>query len=68
MTIGTLIVYAIGVPVLAIVAELPAAVAIEVGAIVFAAVGPRQGRPGGAAAPAGVARGRRTGLTRPASG
>ncbi len=35
MTIGTLVVYAIGVPVLAIVAELPPAVAIEVGALVF---------------------------------
>jgi biotin transport system substrate-specific component len=35
MTIGTLVVYAIGVPVLAIVADLPAAVAIEVGALVF---------------------------------
>jgi biotin transport system substrate-specific component len=35
MLIGTLIVYAIGVPVLAIVAELPAATAIEVGALVF---------------------------------
>ena len=35
MTIGTLVVYAIGVPVLAIVAELPAATAIEVGALVF---------------------------------
>jgi biotin transport system substrate-specific component len=35
MVIGTLIVYAIGVPVLAIVAALPPAVAIEVGALVF---------------------------------
>ena len=35
MTIGTLVVYAIGVPVLAVVAELPPAVAIEVGALVF---------------------------------
>lgn len=35
MTIGTLVVYAIGVPVLAIVAELPPATAIEVGALVF---------------------------------
>ncbi len=35
MLIGTLIVYAIGVPVLAIVADLPAATAIEVGALVF---------------------------------
>jgi biotin transport system substrate-specific component len=35
MLIGTLIVYAIGVPVLAIVADLPPATAIEVGALVF---------------------------------
>ena len=35
MLIGTLVVYAIGVPVLAVVAELPPAVAIEVGALVF---------------------------------
>jgi biotin transport system substrate-specific component len=35
MTIGTLIVYAIGVPVLAIVAGLPFADALEVGALVF---------------------------------
>ncbi len=35
MTIGTLVVYAIGVPVLAIVAELPPEVAVEVGALVF---------------------------------
>jgi len=35
MAIGTLVVYAIGVPVLAVVAELPPAVAIEAGALVF---------------------------------
>jgi len=35
MTIGTLIVYAIGVPVLAIVAGFPFADALEVGALVF---------------------------------
>ena len=35
MLTGTLIVYAIGVPVLAIVADLPAATAIEVGSLVF---------------------------------
>jgi biotin transport system substrate-specific component len=35
MLIGTLIVYAIGVPLLAIVAELPPATAVEVGALVF---------------------------------
>lgn len=35
MVIGTLVVYAIGVPVLAIVAELPPATALEVGALVF---------------------------------
>jgi biotin transport system substrate-specific component len=35
MLIGTLVVYAIGVPVLAIAAELPLATAIEVGALVF---------------------------------
>jgi len=35
MVIGTLIVYAIGVPVLAIVAELPLTTALEVGALVF---------------------------------
>lgn len=35
MLIGTLVVYAIGVPVLAVVAEIPPAVAIEIGALVF---------------------------------
>jgi biotin transport system substrate-specific component len=35
MMIGTLIIYAIGVPVLAIVAGLPLATALEVGALVF---------------------------------
>jgi biotin transport system substrate-specific component len=35
MIAGTLIVYAIGVPVLAIVAELPFATALEAGALVF---------------------------------
>jgi biotin transport system substrate-specific component len=35
MLLGTLVVYAIGVPVLAIVADLPPAVAVELGAVVF---------------------------------